>query len=76
LNHALRATFLMSDAIARIALMTDDKEKGTPEAVTPGTPGSGENVCRRCEGKGKLADGGACPACNGTGKISTPIGGA
>jgi DnaJ-class molecular chaperone len=56
--------------------MADDKDKGTPEAVTPGTPGSGENVCRRCEGKGKLADGGACPDCNGTGKISTPIGGA
>jgi DnaJ-class molecular chaperone len=56
--------------------MADDKDKGTPEAVTPGMPGSGENVCRRCAGKGKLADGGACPDCNGTGKVSTPIGGA
>jgi RecJ-like exonuclease len=58
------------------ALMADDKDKGSPEEVAPGTPGSGENVCRRCEGKGKLADGGACPDCNGTGKVSTPIGGA
>jgi hypothetical protein len=56
--------------------MAEEKKGGTPEAVAPGTPGSGENVCRRCEGGGKLADGGACPDCNGTGKIVTPIGGA
>ena len=30
------------------------RSNGTPELVPPGTPGSGENVCRRCEGKGKL----------------------
>ncbi|MDB5642622.1 MAG: hypothetical protein JWN07_1939 [Hyphomicrobiales bacterium] len=56
--------------------MADDKNKGTPEAVTPGTPGAGENLCRRCSGTGKLADDGACPDCNGTGKIVAPIGGA
>ncbi len=56
--------------------MADEKDKGTPVAVAPGTPGSGENVCRCCEGKGKLVDGGACPDCNGTGKINAPIGGA
>lgn len=46
-----------------------------PDAVPPGTKGSGENICRRCEGSGKL-DGRACPDCGGTGKVVTPIGGA
>lgn len=54
----------------------DPKESpGNPEAVEPGTPASGENVCRRCAGSGEL-DGKPCPDCNGTGKIVTPIGGA
>jgi len=56
--------------------MADEKSQGTPEEVPPGTPGSGENLCRRCEGKGRLADGAECPDCKGTGKINTPIGGA
>lgn len=56
--------------------MTDGKEQENPDAVAPGTPGSGENLCRRCEGKGKLADGAECPECKGTGKVTTPIGGA
>lgn len=46
----------------------------TPEEVPPGTPGAGENVCRRCEGTGK-AEGRACPDCGGTGTVVTPIGG-
>ena len=56
--------------------MADEKKTETPEAVEPGTQGSGENVCRKCEGKGKLPDGTQCPDCNGTGKVNTPIGGA
>lgn len=40
-----------------------------------GTPGTGENICRRCGGSGK-ADGASCPDCGGTGKITTGIGGA
>ena len=47
----------------------------TPEAVPPGTVGSGENTCRKCEGTGKV-DGHECPDCRGTGKVVTPIGGA
>ena len=40
-----------------------------------GTPGTGENVCRRCGGSGRLgaAD---CPTCLGTGKVTAGIGGA
>ena len=51
-----------------------DKLKN-PERVKPGTQGARENVCRPCEGTGKV-DGEACPSCCGTGKVVTPIGGA
>ncbi len=44
------------------------------DEAPPGTPGSGENVCRRCGGSGKLA-GGDCPICGGSGKVTTGIGG-
>ena len=50
-------------------------EEANPEAVPAGTPGSGENACRRCAGTGKV-DGAPCPACRGPGKVVTPIGGA
>jgi RecJ-like exonuclease len=41
----------------------------------PGTPGTGEDICPRCKGTGKLADGKQCPECGGTGKIVEGIGG-
>lgn len=47
----------------------------TPEEVPEGTVGSGENACRKCEGKGSV-EGRECPDCGGTGKVTTPIGGA
>jgi DnaJ-class molecular chaperone len=46
-----------------------------PDAVPPGTPDAGENICRRCAGSGKV-DGEDCPECDGTGKVLTPVGGA
>jgi DnaJ-class molecular chaperone len=52
--------------------MTDD---AIPEEVPPGTTGSGENICRLCEGTGRV-DGEECAECGGTGKVVTPIGGA
>jgi hypothetical protein len=45
------------------------------DEVPPGTPGSGENICRRCAGTGRLGAE-ACPDCGGTGKVVTPVGGA
>ena len=45
------------------------------DEAPPGTPGTGENVCRKCGGSGKAA-GGPCPECNGTGRVTTGIGGA
>lgn len=40
-----------------------------------GTPGTGEDICRACGGSGQL-NGGACPECEGTGKVTVGIGGA
>jgi DnaJ-class molecular chaperone len=53
-------------------IMTQPTNPGD-EAV-PGTPGTGEDVCRRCNGSGQI-DGGECPVCGGTGKVVEGIGG-
>lgn len=45
-----------------------------PEAVPADTEGAGENICRRCAGRG-LVDSHRCSACGGSGKVYTPIGG-
>lgn len=46
-----------------------------PGDVAPaGTPGTGENVCPRCSGSGRV-DGAKCPDCDGTGRVIEGIGG-
>ena len=55
--------------------MTADDRRANPEQVPPDTKGAGENVCRRCRGTGK-SDGEPCPDCAGSGKVTTPVGGA
>lgn len=45
------------------------------DEAAPGTPGTAENVCRRCNGTGKVG-GRTCPICDGTGKVTEGIGGA
>ena len=40
----------------------------------PNTPGTGENVCPKCSGSGKLGQE-SCPNCGGTGKVVEGIGG-
>lgn len=45
------------------------------DEAPPGTPGTGEDICRACGGSGQL-NGGACPECEGTGKVTVGIGGA
>lgn len=66
------ATGLRSIIQAQEDAMSDTEN---PDAVPPGTPGAGENICRKCEGTGKV-DGEECPDCGGTGKVVTGIGGA
>jgi hypothetical protein len=45
------------------------------DEAAPGTPGTGEDVCPRCNGTGEVARG-PCPHCRGTGRIVRGIGGA
>ena len=45
------------------------------DEAAPGTPGTGEDICRTCGGSGIL-NGSACPECEGTGKVTVGIGGA
>jgi len=40
-----------------------------------GSAGTGENVCRRCGGSGKV-QGATCPECNGSGTVTVVVGGA
>lgn len=45
------------------------------DEAAPGTPGTGEGICRECGGSGRLC-GAKCPACDGTGKVTVGVGGA
>jgi hypothetical protein len=43
------------------------------DEAAAGTPSTGEAVCQRCGGSGKLA-GSMCPTCGGSGKVVHGIG--
>ncbi|MGH6646627.1 hypothetical protein [Aquabacterium sp.] len=45
------------------------------DEAPPGTPGTGEGICRVCGGSGRT-DQGPCQECGGTGKVIEGIGGA
>ena len=47
--------------------------KNPGDEVPPGTPQSGEQLCRRCHGSGE-ADGKPCPDCGGSGMVTTLVG--
>lgn len=40
-----------------------------------GTPGTGEDICRKCGGSGRAGDS-ECPSCQGSGKVIVGVGGA
>jgi hypothetical protein len=57
----------------------DEREKpsDTPkpgDEAPPGTPGSGDSLCRDCGGTGTKG-GMPCPHCDGTGTVNEGIGG-
>jgi hypothetical protein len=58
-----------------MAAMTNGLEGNPGDEAAPGTPGTGENLCRNCNGTGRI-EGGGCPECGGTGKVIEGIGGA
>ena len=45
------------------------------DEAPPGTPGTGEDVCPKCNSSGEV-DGEKCPNCDGTGKIVRGVSGA
>ena len=67
--------------------MADERSSGTGatapgesnmrpgDEAPPGTPGTGDNVCPACNGKGTLASGEKDPNCGGTGVVTTGIAG-
>ncbi len=55
--------------------MADPQGINPGDEAAAGTPGTGENLCRNCNGSGRI-EGGDCPECGGTGKIIEGIGGA
>jgi RecJ-like exonuclease len=46
------------------------------DEARPGTPGTGEDICPECNGKGRTARNEPCRNCGGTGKVVRGIGGA
>lgn len=59
---------------AGLKVMSDDNIAPGDEAA-PGTPGTGENLCRHCDGTGEY-DGKPCPVCGGSGRVIEGLGGA
>ncbi len=47
--------------------------KNPGDEVAPGTPQSGENVCPRCQGSGRI-EGNECPDCGGSGTVIVNVG--
>jgi hypothetical protein len=52
---------------------TSDMNPG--DQAPKGTPGTGENLCPECSGKGRI-DGKPCASCGGTGIVVEGVGGA
>jgi Archaea-specific RecJ-like exonuclease, contains DnaJ-type Zn finger domain len=54
---------------------TDAARMNPGDQAPPGTPGTGEAMCRECRGTGRL-EVRPCPNCGGTGRVIEGIGGA
>jgi RecJ-like exonuclease len=53
----------------------DDRRLAPGDEAAPGTPGTGEDICRECGGTGTVQTGRICPMCEGLGRIIEGIGG-
>jgi DnaJ-class molecular chaperone len=53
--------------------MAESDSKKPGDEVPAGTPQSGENLCRRCKGTGRVKDE-PCPDCSGSGKVTVLVG--
>jgi DnaJ-class molecular chaperone len=58
-----------------MVMMSKQSSDMKPADQAPeGTPSTGETICARCAGTGKLA-GKACPDCKGSGTVVEGVGG-
>jgi hypothetical protein len=53
----------------------DWRQRAPGDDALPGTPATGEDVCPRCKGQGRV-EGRPCPLCEGVGTLTKGIGGA
>ncbi len=53
-----------------------EPEMNPGDQAPVGTPGTGENICAKCNGTGSQEDGRPCEHCHGSGKVIQGIGGA
>ena len=53
-----------------------EPEMNPGDQPPPGRPGTGENICPKCNGSGVRDDGMRCEHCGGTGKLTEGVGGA
>jgi hypothetical protein len=71
-------------SLLSLAITSSNNQQGRPtmaaepmapgDDAPPGTPGTGEDICPKCSGTGKLNDK-PCPNCAGTGRIVEGVGG-
>jgi hypothetical protein len=59
--------FQSGDALSESHL--DSAHMSPGDIAPPGTPGTGEAVCRVCAGRGEV-DGNECQNCGGTGSVT------
>jgi hypothetical protein len=63
----------MAENEDRVVEVADEMAPG--DEARPGTPGTGEDACPKCEGSGEV-DGEKCSNCDGTGRIVAGVSGA
>ena len=49
-------------------------DRNPGDEAAPGSAQTGENICERCNGRGKTNDQAACPDCGGTGLVIVTVG--
>ncbi len=52
--------------------MTSTERAEPGDKISSDTPGTGENLCPKCDGTGEVS-GSPCSDCAGTGKVIKPI---
>ena len=57
------------------AMASGNENMNPGDEAPPGTPGTGEDICPKCNGKGQIQSGGKCPDCGGTGKVTKGVAG-